>query len=91
MRGKPLDDRIECRARVVPRGREAQAEAALARRYGLLRRLVDVFAHNDYVYLELTPLDRSGLARPDGSAPRSGVRAVCEDRIEPGKASPDAA
>jgi PPOX class probable F420-dependent enzyme len=91
MRGKPLDDHIECRARVAPREREAHAEAALGRRYGLLRRLVNVFTHNDCVYIELTPLDPRGLSRPDDSAPRSGVRAVRDGRIEPEKPPPDAA
>jgi uncharacterized protein len=91
IRGKALDDHIECRARFVPREREAQAEAALRRGYGLLRRLINVLTHSDYVYLELTPLDRRGLPRPVDGAQQSGVRALREDCIVPEKAPPDAA
>jgi PPOX class probable F420-dependent enzyme len=56
MRGKPLDDYIECRARIVPQEREAQAEAALRRGYGLLHRVFNRLVRSDYVYVELTPL-----------------------------------
>jgi PPOX class probable F420-dependent enzyme len=57
IRGKPLNDYIECAARIVPQEREAQAEAAPRRVYGPLRRLLNTFVRNDHVYLELTPID----------------------------------
>jgi PPOX class probable F420-dependent enzyme len=55
MRGKPLDDYIECMARIMPRERATQVEAALRRGYGLLRQAFNRFVRNDHVYLELTP------------------------------------
>lgn len=55
-RGKPLDDYIECMAHIAPQEREAQAEAALRRGYGLLRQAFNPLARNDHVYVELTPL-----------------------------------
>jgi len=60
MRGKPLADYIECAAQIVPREREAQAQAALRRGYGLLRQAFNGFVRNDHVYLELTPIDLKG-------------------------------
>jgi PPOX class probable F420-dependent enzyme len=79
MRGKPLDDYIECAAQIVPRERAEQAEAAFRRGYGPLRRLVNVLTHNDYVYLELTPLCRETLRVPADSAPWLGVRIMRGD------------
>lgn len=91
MREKPRDDYIECVARIAPQERETQAEAALDRAYGLLRRLIDRFTDSHYVYLELTPLDRNKLPMLVDSAPQLGVPAVRADRVEPDKAPPDAA
>jgi PPOX class probable F420-dependent enzyme len=91
MRGKPLDDYIECVARIVPQERVAQAEAALDRGYGLIRRLANVLTHNHYVYLELTPLDREKrpVAR-DEDLPL-GARAVRAADTQPDNRGPDAA
>ena len=57
IRGIPIGGYIECVAGIVPQERELQAEAALRRKYGLRRRLFNVLVSNDYVYLELTPLE----------------------------------
>lgn len=91
MRGKPLDDYIECTARIVPQEREAQAEAALRRKYGPLRRLFRTFARNAHVYLELTPIavkerslpEHEALPRDESAAKRAGT--------QPNNTSPDAA
>jgi PPOX class probable F420-dependent enzyme len=58
MLGAPFGDYIECSARIVPRETEAEAEAeaALHRSYGTVRRLLSRLARNDAVYLEATPL-----------------------------------
>jgi len=79
MRGKPRDDYIECMAHIVPGEREAHAEAALRRGYGLLRRLFNSFVGNDYVYVELTPRSQQ-QHMPEGEALAFGVRAVHEAR-----------
>jgi PPOX class probable F420-dependent enzyme len=55
-RGIPVRDYIVCVAWVVPPEREAQAEAALRRGYGLGRRLFSWFIHSERTYLELMPL-----------------------------------
>jgi len=73
--GIPLGDYIECMARIVPREREAHAEAALRRSYGLGRRLFNMVVHNDYVYLELTPHSQQTQV-PEDQALALGVRAV---------------
>jgi PPOX class probable F420-dependent enzyme len=58
MRGVPFGDYIECIAGITPPEREVEAEAALRRSCGHIRRLRNSFARGDYVYLELTPVDR---------------------------------
>jgi len=89
MRGKPRDDYIECMAHIVPGEREAHAEAALRRGYGLLRRLFNSFVGNDYVYIELTPLSQQ-QHMPEDEALALGVRAMRELRRDD-KTSPGAA
>lgn len=79
IRGKPRGDYIECMARIVPQEREAHAEAALRRGYGLRRRLFNRFVHNDNVYVELTPLPPQKQV-PEDEALALGVRAVHEAR-----------
>jgi PPOX class probable F420-dependent enzyme len=91
MRGKPLDDYIKCRARFVPLEREAQAEAALRRRYGLIRRAYDRFVRNDHVYLELTPIDLKGRSVREDEALSSDDKAAHGAGIEPDNAPPAAA
>jgi PPOX class probable F420-dependent enzyme len=86
-RGVPTGDYIECVARVVPREQEAHADAALRRSYGTLRRLRNTLARNDYVDLELAPLDLTHRRVPEDEALASGLRLVHEDRKTP----PDAA
>jgi PPOX class probable F420-dependent enzyme len=58
VRGVPYRDRyyIVCMARVVAPDREAYAEGALRRGYGLGRRLFTCLIRNEHTYLELTPL-----------------------------------
>jgi PPOX class probable F420-dependent enzyme len=91
MLGKPLYDYIECMARIVPGEGEAQAEAELGRKYGLLRRLINAFTPNRHVYLELTLLDRKRLPMPVDSAPQLQFRVIRGGLAEPHKASTDAA
>jgi len=80
MRGKPLDDHIECMARIAPQEREAQAEAALDRAYGLLRGLINRFTNSHHVYLELTQ-----KLPPAEIAPWLEVRTLRGDRAGPRK------
>jgi PPOX class probable F420-dependent enzyme len=89
MRGLPFEDYIECVARIVPRQREGQAEAALRRSYGLLRWLLGRFLRDDHVYLELTPLDAEGRQAPDDASPASSI-GMHEVRVDD-TTSPDAA
>jgi PPOX class probable F420-dependent enzyme len=91
MLGKPVYDYIECTARIVPREGEALAEAALGRKYGLLRRLINVFTPNRHVYLELTPLDRKRLPKRVHRARQLGLRVIRGGRVEPSEVPPDAA
>jgi PPOX class probable F420-dependent enzyme len=56
VRGVPIGDCIECRARIVASEREAQAEAVLRRGYGLGRVLFKRLVPSEHTYLELTPL-----------------------------------
>lgn len=72
VRGLPVADNIECAARVVPPQRLADARAALARRCGPWRRLIERLACKSYVYLELTPID--GAPRhPEDPAPATVI------------------
>jgi PPOX class probable F420-dependent enzyme len=91
MRGKPPDDYIECMACIVPQGREAQAEAALRRGYGLIRCLINRFIHGHHIYLELTPFNRKELRVPADSGSRLGVRTLRGDCAGPRKVPPNAA
>ncbi|MGO9322739.1 MAG: PPOX class F420-dependent oxidoreductase [Solirubrobacteraceae bacterium] len=86
-RGVPIGDDIECVARILPQEQEAQAEAALRRSYGLPRRLFNVFARNDYVYIELKPLNTRKRPAPEDETRASGLRVV-RDVLE---TPPDAA
>jgi uncharacterized protein len=90
MRGFPVGDYIECFARIAPQEREAQAEMALYRSYGVVRRLFSTFVRNDYVYLELTPFDPEKTPVPRGGALVVGDRSAHEDRRKPDKTPPDA-
>jgi hypothetical protein len=87
IRGLPTGDHIECVARILPQQHEAQAEAALRRSYGTLRRLLNTLTRSDYVYLELTPLNLKQWRVPEDEALALGLRAVREVRKRP----PDAA
>ena len=75
MRGKPVGGYLECMARIVPPEREGEAEAALRRGYGLLRRLFNLVVHNDHTYLELTPLT-AGEPVPEDEAQAAALRAI---------------
>lgn len=91
MRGKPVDDYIECTARIVPQEREAEAEAALRRGYGPLRRLFSNFVRNALVYLELTPIDLKEPSHSEGCVLPRDDRAVNRATTQPDNTSPDAA
>jgi PPOX class probable F420-dependent enzyme len=80
-RGKPVGDYLECIARIVPPDREGEAEAALRRGYGLLRRLFNLVVHNDHTYLELTPLTADEPV-PEDEAQAAALRAIHEGRHE---------
>jgi hypothetical protein len=90
MFGWSPDGRTGGRARIVPREGEAQAEAELGRKYGLLRRLIIAFTPSSHVYLELTPLDRKRLPMPVDSAPQLQLRVIRGGLAEPHKAPTDA-
>jgi PPOX class probable F420-dependent enzyme len=82
MRGKPVGGGyLECMARIVPPEREGEAEAALRRGYGLLRRLFNLVVRNDHTYLELTPLTAEEPV-PEDEAQAAAVRAIHEGRRE---------
>jgi PPOX class probable F420-dependent enzyme len=81
MRGKPVGGYLDCMARIVPPEREGEAEAALRRGYGLLRRLFNLVVHNDHTYLELTPL-AADESVPEDEAQAAAVRAIREGRRE---------
>jgi uncharacterized protein len=87
MRGLPTGDYIECVARIVPQEREAQAEAALRRSDGTLRRLLNTLVRGDYRYLELTPLNLNKRPARADKALALGLRVVREAP----ETSPDAA
>jgi hypothetical protein len=87
IRGLPTGDHIECVARILPQEQEAQAEAALRRSYGTLRRLLNTLARSDYVYLELTPLNLEERRVPEDEALPLGLRAVHDERKTPSDAA----
>jgi PPOX class probable F420-dependent enzyme len=65
MRGVTFSDYIECVARIVPQGAEAQASTALDHSCGALRRLLSALARSDDVYLELTPVAVKATPTPE--------------------------
>lgn len=81
-RGIPINDYIECMARLVAPEREPEAEVALCRQYGLAMRLFNALARNDHTYLELTPL-RAEKAVPEDEAQDAAIRAIHQARHEP--------
>ena len=91
MRGKPLDDYIECTARIVSQEREAQAEAALRRGYGPFRRLLSNFGGNAHVYLELIPINPKERSLPEDAALPCDESAANRAGTQPSDTSPDAA
>jgi PPOX class probable F420-dependent enzyme len=80
-RGTPFNDYIECTARTVPSERKQEAEAALHRQYGLIRRLLTMLAHNQHTHLELTPLTADRPA-PDTETQMATVTAIYPVRHE---------
>jgi PPOX class probable F420-dependent enzyme len=84
MRGVPFGDYIECTAHVTPPGKEAEAEAALRRSCGPIRRLRYRFARGDYVYLELTPVFRENTPSLEAKVvPLRAVRMEADKREMP--------
>jgi hypothetical protein len=81
-RGIPINDYIECMARIVAPEREPEAEAVLRRQYGLARRLFNALTRNDRTYLELTPL-ASEKPVPEDEAQGAAIRAIHQARHEP--------
>ncbi len=86
-RGIPINDYIECMARIVAPEREPEAEDALRRQYGPARRLFNALARNEHTYLELTPLTATNPA-PEDEAQGAAIRATHQARH---KQPPDAA
>lgn len=74
-RGTPFNDYIECMARTVLSERNQEAEAALRRQYGMVKRLVNALVRNEHTYLELTPLT-AARAAPDTETQAATVRAI---------------
>jgi uncharacterized protein len=91
IRGKPLGDYIECTARIAPRAREAEAERALRRGYGPLRRLLSNFGRDAHVYLELTPIDLRQRSLPEPETLPRDDRAANGIGTRPDYTPPDAA
>lgn len=89
-RGTPINDYIECMARIVPPEREPEAEAALRRQYGLVRRLFNAVVRNEHIYLELTPL-RTNEPVPKAEDQAAVVRAIHQGRREHHEHPPGAA
>jgi PPOX class probable F420-dependent enzyme len=81
-RGIPINDYIECMARIVAPEREPEAETALRRQYGIFRRLFDALVHSEHTYLELTPLTAADPASED-EAQDAAIRAIHQARHEP--------
>jgi PPOX class probable F420-dependent enzyme len=80
-RGTPVNDYIECIARIVPTEREPEAEASLRRQYGMIRRLYDRLMRSQHAYLELTPRTADKLV-PDDKALAAAVKAINRRRHE---------
>jgi PPOX class probable F420-dependent enzyme len=80
-RGTPINDYIECMARIVAPEREPEAEAALRCRYGLAMRLFNALARNEHTYLELTPLAAANPV-PEDEAQGAAIRAIHQARHE---------
>jgi PPOX class probable F420-dependent enzyme len=78
-RGTPINDFIECMARILPCEREPEAKAALCRQYGLVRRLFSTLVCNEHTYLELTPLTAEKPV-PENVARGAAIRAVHQAR-----------
>jgi PPOX class probable F420-dependent enzyme len=81
-RGIPINDYIECMARIVAPEREPEAEAALRRQYGLARRLFNALVRNEHTYLELTPLAAANPV-PEGEAQAAAIRVIRQAHHEP--------
>ncbi len=81
-RGIPINDYIECMARIVAPEHEPEAEVALCRQYGLARRLFSALARNEHTYLELTPLTAADPV-PEDEVQDAAVRAIHQARHEP--------
>ena len=81
-RGIPINDYIECMARIVAPEREPEAETALRRQYGLARRLFNALARTEHIYLELTPLTAASPV-PEDEAQGAAIRAIHQARHEP--------
>lgn len=78
-RGIPINDYIECMARIVPPAGEPEAEAALRRQYGIVRRLFNALVRNEHTYLELTPLT-SDKPVPEDEAQAAAIRTIHQAR-----------
>lgn len=81
LRGTPINDYIECVARIVPPEHEPEAEAALRRQYGLARRLFSVLVRNEHTYIELKPLI-AVRPLPGDEAQGAPARAIRQARHE---------
>jgi PPOX class probable F420-dependent enzyme len=91
MRGKPLDDQIECLVRIVPQEHETQAEAALRRSYDPLRDLIRNFGRDGHLYLELTPIASKERYIPRDAALPCDESSPARIGTQPNGTSPDAA
>jgi hypothetical protein len=80
-RGTPFSGYIECMARIVPSEGEPEAESALRRQYGLVRRLLSALVRDEHTYLELTPLT-ADKAVPEDEAQAAAIRTIRQTRHE---------
>jgi PPOX class probable F420-dependent enzyme len=80
-RGIPINDYIECMARIVAPERQPEAEAALRRQYGLAMRLFNALTRNEHTYLELTTLTATNPVPGDQSQDAT-IRAIHQGRHE---------
>jgi uncharacterized protein len=80
-RGIPINDYIECMARIVAPEREPEAETALRRQYGGATRLFNALARNEHTYLELTPLTAANPV-PEDEAQGAAIRTIHQARHE---------
>jgi PPOX class probable F420-dependent enzyme len=81
-KGIPINDYIECMARIVAPERQPEAETALRRQYGIFRRLFNALARNEHTYLELTPL-AAATPVPEDEAQAAAITAIHQARHEP--------